>query len=211
LINLPSLFEDLSKKVIQSSLDRYPHPTLLAVNREARHETLKAYKVVRWDTGMIFAFDNSKDMVVDDSRDCGELAYDPWGMDVKRIAVQENSLLKWRSEDRWEAWVDAQEIFVVLTPGSGVYWYQTAELVGEERVLEPGVQIEECEGWGNMMGLSLFMEALESARRRLVPECGPVRDENGRLNVPVVKVVQWSWSQRSCDPFCVSLTPLSLK
>jgi hypothetical protein len=82
-------------------------------------------------------------------------------------------------------------IFFVLAPSKGVGWWR--DLCGvarEDRVLEPVVQVEAREGWGNEGVLNAFMRGLENTRRRLAPGCRPVFDKAGQFRIPVVKIVQ---------------------
>lgn len=218
------------RKGLRGFQDINAHPSLLAVNREARHETLKSYAIIHGKEGFSLAFNSRRDIIRDRITDCWGRTLLPWlfedlpelerlivsnrSLRIRSIAIDEytvQSMGKRRSG--LQDWVDLDEIFIVLSPSSGLQFpHDPFTTMNEIRVLKPEVKVEPKQGWGNTDVLNTFMRGLKNARRASAPMYGPVFDKEGHFRIPTVSVVQWSWlDPRRRDPFCVPITPLSLR
>jgi len=115
-----------------------------------------------------------------------------------------------------EELLSLRELRVLLRPGDGLRWPECKD-AEKERVLrlEEGGEgeVEERKGWGDAGLQGRFMRSMEKWRvfycKREVSKGR--KDGLGRGSLPVVKVVQYGALRTEEDPFCVRLTPLSLR
>ena len=117
------------------SQDMNNHPTLLAVNREARYETLKSYAMIHGEGGFWLAFNSRRDVIRNRITDWEHhllrpcLLYDTDGLEtlcvsnrslrIRRIAVDERIVESMgKRHGGLEERVDLEEIFIVLSPSA---------------------------------------------------------------------------------------------
>jgi hypothetical protein len=105
-------------------------------------------------------------------------------------------------------WYELDELFLVLDPVSSLRLPQSFK---EERIrtLEWGKEVIQTEGWGDAMIQNILMRKFVGYRNNKHIKRRQEKD-NG-IEVPVVKVAQYGALTVEEDPFCVPLTPLSLR
>jgi len=124
---------------------------------------------------------------------------------IRSLAVDELDL---KFENRVQDWLELDEILVVLPPGVGLKWPKS---VGMERmrILMPGVDVQKEDGWGDARLQNKFMRGLKWWSKRDTQKKGV--SSTRKVEMPVVKIVQWGTLTTEEDPFCIPITPLSLR
>ncbi|PVH81388.1 hypothetical protein DL98DRAFT_514770 [Cadophora sp. DSE1049] len=198
------------------------NPTLLSVNRESRNETLRHYAIIYSEDGhSSLAFDKEKDIYFPYPHACCNLSpsvfstsnpsrhlftipsYAPKkDVQVRRLAVHEG-MLESKMATLVGEWIALDELIVVVTPRSNLVWPHSIYRE-RERILTPGAVVKDEGGWGDGVVLNRLMRGLEGGSK----EDGR---ENGKGRIPLVKVVLPRVMEESDDPFCVRITPLSLR
>lgn len=124
---------------------------------------------------------------------------------VRRLAVHEGMLQSIMDDlvGLAREWIELGELMVVLAPNRRLVWPHSIYRE-RERILGPGAVVEEAEGWGDVVVLNRLMRELEGASKK---------EGRGTFEwkIPVLKVVQPRVMDKRDDPFCVKLTPLSLR
>ena len=196
------------------------HPTLLAVNHESRTETLKSYPMIHTPHGYPLAFNNDRDIIRQTHVKWGggirptyfqepnfttSKETNPSKLTVKSVAISESALRALRHHTTvhyLKNWASFDEVIIILSPFSSLNWPQSQ--TGEKmRTLLPGVPIKQEEGWGDAEVQEGFLRVLEKTR------CKSTSLRRG-AGIPIVKIAQWMIEEER-DPFCVPLTPLSLR
>jgi len=119
---------------------------------------------------------------------------------IRRLAVSEG-LLGSGMVGMVGKWLELDDLIIVLTPRPNLVWPHSIYRE-REKVLEIGKVVRQEEGWGNSVILNCLMKQLEEFSKK---------EGRGQGRTPVVKIVQPRVMNERDDPFCVKITPLSLK
>lgn len=196
------------------------HPALLAVNREARAETLKSYAIIFTPHGFPPASNNERDTIRQTHAGSGHgispvhFQEPPFATlrdtDPSKLMIRSAVLRALRHHATVQylySWAEFDKVIILLSPTSNPKLpdSQTGEPCSQESLLSRkrgGIDAQVQESFLKVLGRQRCQSAFES---------GDVTGKSGHLGIPIVKVSQWMVAKDKTDSFCVHLTPLRLR